>query len=493
MHSSSKCIRRIGWGLLVVAALYGLLLIPDPIPPVHKGAGKQPFLWARAAYWAALEKEFQQARASGCTGLAKAIDASLSEIRANLEILAATNVLPNAPVFAALEANIFHLAPMMGACSERVPEFLLTFARMRSLIKRQSGHWPVDSPETRERLYRSLYGGRAAVEEAMLQAPREQLRPLLVGDDEPSDSPGALVQGVTLHSGDILLSRGGAATSALIARGNDYPGNFSHVALVHVNPTNNQASVIEAHIECGVLVSPIEKYFADKKLRIMLLRLQADGPLKNATPALAHQAACRAIEEAGKRHIPYDFAMDYANPNEQFCSEVASAAYSPLKVKLWMGLSQLSAPGLTQWLSALGVRHFETQEPADLEYDPQLRVVAEWRDPETLFKDHVDNAVIDVLLEGAERGDRLNYNMWKLPPARLAKGWSWLKNRFGKVGVIPEGMSATTALRVDALTKMHNAIYSRVIESAEKFKKERGYVPPYWELLRMARESKAGL
>jgi hypothetical protein len=199
------------------------------------------------------------------------------------------------------------------------------------------------------------------------------------------------------------------------------------------------------------------------------------------------------MEEAGRRHIPYDFAMDYANPNEQFCSEVASAAYSPLKVKLWMGLSQLSAPGLTRWLSALGVRHFETQEPADLEYDPQLRVVAEWRDPETLFKDHVDNAVIDVLLEGAERGDRLNYNMWKLPPARLAKGWSWLKNRFGKVGVIPEGMSATTALRVDALTKMHTAIYSLVIESADKFKKERGYVPPYWELVRMSRAAKDAL
>ena len=329
------------------------------------------------------------------------------------------------------------------------------------------------------------------MEEAMLQAPRDKLNALLAGDEEPSDAPSAVVQGVMFHSGDILLSRGGAATSALIARGNDYPGNFSHVALVHVNPTNKQVSVIEAHIECGVLVSPIEKYLSEKKLRIMLLRLRADGLAKNSeTP---HQAACHAMEEAEKRHIPYDFEMDFANPDKQFCSEVASAAYGPLKIKLWMGLSRLSASGVTRWLSALGVRHFETQEPADLEYDPQLRVVAEWRDPETLFKDHVDNAVIDVLLEGAERGDKLDYNIWKLPPARLAKAWSWLKNCFGGIGPIPEGMSATTALRVDFLTKTHAAIYSRVIEQAERFKTEHGYVPPYWELVRMAREAKAAL
>ena len=32
-----------------------------------------------------------------------------------------------------------------------------------------------------------------------------------------------------------MPSAGGAATSALIARGNDFPGNFSHIALVHVD------------------------------------------------------------------------------------------------------------------------------------------------------------------------------------------------------------------------------------------------------------------
>ena len=49
-----------------------------------------------------------------------------------------------------------------------------------------------------------------------------------------------------------------------------------------------------------------------------------------------------------------------------------------------MDISRISAPGTRQWLAALGVKRFDTQEPSDLEYDPQLRVVAEWRDPQTL-------------------------------------------------------------------------------------------------------------
>jgi len=80
----------------------------------------------------------------------------------------------------------------------------------------------------RARLYRSLYGFRGAVEEAMLQHPDTSIF-LLEGRREPSGTPAANVHGVEIHSGDILVSRGGYPTSTLIARGNDSPGNFSHV------------------------------------------------------------------------------------------------------------------------------------------------------------------------------------------------------------------------------------------------------------------------
>jgi hypothetical protein len=499
VHSPANPNRRIRWrrivggSLLALAALYLLLLIPESPPPAVRLAGGQAFVWNRDAFWPELEAQFLRARAAGCDALTGSLDGSINEIRQMLDAIAATNLPPSAPVFDALETNFFQLAPFVAACPDRLPDLLQTYARMRSVVKQQSTHWPMAEHETHARLYRLLYGGRAAVEEAMLQAPRSRVPSLTAGDPEPSATPSATVQGVTLHSGDILVSRGGTAASALIARGNDFPGNFSHVALVHVDETSHAVSLIEAHIECGVVVSSGNAYLGDPKLRIMVLRLRADLPPVEADPQLPHRAATQALRAAATRHIAYDFAMDFRDHTRQFCSEVASAACEPLGVTLWMKLSRLSTPGVTAWLSALGVRQFETQEPADLEYDPQLRVVAEWRDPETLFKDHVDNAVIDVMLEEAERGRRLDYNHWKLPLARLAKAWSAVKNRFGGVGPVPEGMSATTALRVQLLKEQHAAIRARVRQRADAFQNEHGYTPPSWELIRLAREEQKEL
>ena len=114
-----------------------------------------------------------------------------------------------------------------------------------------------------------------------------------------------------------------------------------------------------------------------------------------------------------------------------FCSEVGSYAYRNKGLQLWQGLSTISSQGVVNWLRAFGVEHFVTQMPSDLEYDPQLTVVAEWRDPATLAKDHIDNAVMDVMLENADKGAAVGYKHWMLPIARVIKGWSLLLNTMG--------------------------------------------------------------
>ena len=156
-----------------------------------------------------------------------------------------------------------------------------------------------------------------------------------------------------------------------------------------------------------------------------------------------------------------------------------------------MGISNISSAGIRSWMAAFGVSHFTTQEPSDLEYDPQLRVVAEWYNPETLYKDHLDNAVIDVMLEGAELGEQLDYDWYKLAMARILKGYSFIKNLWGGVGPIPEGMSATAALRNDRFSKRHADIKARLVQLAIDFQQIHGYNPPYWELVKLARQAKA--
>ena len=478
-------------GLLVLG--WALLLIPSEPPPDFPPGKKAPFIWNRDAYWSRLEKEFDRLRSSDCDSLAAGTAGSFDEVARLVGECERGRLSPDDGIFDRVEDGFFRLAVPSAVCPDYLPEYVGLFGRLRTAVKEQSRHWDLNEAAARNRLYRLLYGGRTAVEEVMLQASGREIPDVVAGAEEPSATPAAEILGVKIHSGDILVSRGGAPTSALIARGNDYPGNFSHVALAHVEAETGKVSIIESHIEIGVAVADIDDYLRDTKLRVMVLRLRSDLPFMCEDPMLPHRAATFALERARREHIPYDFAMDFEEPSKLFCSEVVSNAYARFGVTLWTGLSHISTPGVKNWLASFGVKNFITQEPSDLEYDPQLKVVAEWRDFETLRRDRLDNAVVDVMLESAERGEKLDYDWYMLPAGRLAKAYSAALNLFGKVGPVPEGMDAAAALRNEWFSERHRRIKKGLTESAERFERERGYFPPYWELVKQARQAEAAL
>jgi hypothetical protein len=470
----------------VAAATACLVVLAIPIPdadPPDPPAGSVAFAWGRDSLWKVLEARFTEARKSRCSGSDSAEAFAVSRW---LDTLATGHLGPESSAFDSLETAYFQWAPLAAACPKRVGRYVERGRLLREQVKEESRHWNLDAPRARERLYRLLYGSRLAIEEVLLQQPG-QAEPIMPGRDEPSATPSALVHGVRIHSGDMLVSRGGAPTSALIARGSDFPGNFSHVALVHVD-SSGLVSVIEAHIENGVAVAAADLYLEDRKLRIMVLRPRADVPILSRDPMLPHRAASLALERARSGHIPYDFTMDYQDASKLFCSEVASSVYREQGLTLWTRLSTISTPGLRRWLAGFGVTHFETQEPSDLEYDPQLAVVAEWRDPKALRDDHIDNAVIDVMLEGAEAGDELEYPWYLLPVGRVMKAYSWIRVQAGSKGPVPEGMSAASALRNREFSAEQKAWAARVRVRAGEVEKAQGYWPPYWELVRIARE-----
>lgn len=466
------------------------LLVPAGSPAVPRPAGARPFVWDQADLWSTLEANFSEARTSGCAGAAERIDAGLGALADDVLWLEAGGHPPGDPRFGTMEQDLFALAPLVAACPERVSAMLDLVNRMRGAMKRNSRGWDIRDQAARDRLYRTLYGGRMALEEVLLQVDAGVVPDLVLADDVPSQAPSVVVEGLRVHSGDILVSRGGAPVSALIARGNDYPGTFSHVALLHVSEAQ-EVSVIEAHIEVGVVVSTLERYLADTKLRIIVLRLDDTLEVMQADPLLAHRAATDALNEARSRHIPYDFAMHYLEPEKKFCSEVAAAPYARRGVALWEGLTTMSSRGTAAWLAALGVEQFETLGPSDLEYDPKVVVVAEWRDRQALLDDHVDSAIIDAMLEGAERGNTIDYDYRNLPIARLMKTYSLLLNAMGRPGPVPEGMNPTTALRSRWLDDQHRTNKARVMDQVDAFRAQKGYAPPYWQLVDMARSQVA--
>lgn len=478
--------RRSLWIPATLVVLAAALSVPSAAPdPGPSELERAAFVWDQDSLWHALERNYARLRGSNCDLLQPDIDGRMDRVRGMLRRLRHARVAADALVLDSLETATFQLAPLVASCPSGLSRYVDLYAETRRVVKLQSRGWDVGASPVRDRLYRALYGGRAAVEEVMLQHP-DRIVTLLPGVDEPSATPSVVFEGVRIHSGDILVSRGGYPTSALISRGSDYPGNFSHVALVHIDESG-VVSIIEAHIEIGVAIADTEKYLADKKLRIMLLRPRANLPVVQSDPQLPHRAASLALARARERHIAYDFEMDYTEPSKLFCSEVASAVYKEFGLDLWMGISTISSPGLRRWLAGFGVTHFETQEPSDLEYDPQLTVVAEWRDAETLMGDHVDNAVTDAMLEGAEGGDRLEYPWYQLPVGRIVKGYSVVREMFGSFGPVPEGMSASAALRNKAYSARHDRLSKAVLRRATEFTATEEYPPPYWKLLDMAR------
>ena len=482
--------------LASIGILYVLLLIPEQDVSCEMSnavaSKKQPFAWNQDDYWKALEETYKGLQISGCKNIEPVLASDIGNADVLLKRIAQKKLPPDSQEFNQLEQRMFEIAPKVAGCKTNTTEYIQLGTDLRKVVKDQSANWDMNSDAARITLYRLLYGGRTAIEEIMMQVPAGSLPGLIRGTDEPSQTPSAEIQNVRLHSGDILVSRGGAPTSALISRGNDYPGNFSHIAFVYVDPQSHEAKIVESHIEVGVVASTVEEYFKDKKLRVMLLRPRANLPQIIKDPMLPHKAAEFSYKRVSEGHIPYDFEMNYKDHAKLFCSEVASEGYERYGVTLWSGISYISSPGLRKWLAAFGVRHFETQEPSDLEYDPQLVVVAEWRNPETLRKDRMDNAVTEVMLEGAEKGDELSYKWYLLPIARLVKAYSVILNVFGKAGPVPEGMSATAALRTQDYTDKHNTINERLAAKAEQYKKEHGYEAPYWALVSLAREVKKG-
>jgi len=475
-------------GLVVLPLLR--LATPAPFPELSPPDEPTPFRWDADALFGELEAAFDRA---GSTD----VDAALSVVQVLVaegdSLLVGLEDELETSAITRLAALQFELAVQGAAHPALLPPVQDFILRSRIALMDAAAGWSPDRT-THEALYRVLFGGRIALDEALIQAGTTSLPQLVTIEDVPSRAPFAVIQGVRIHSGDILLSRGGAPTSALIARGNDFPNTFSHVALAHVDAESGAVTVIESLIEAGSVLTSVEEYLESKKHRILVLRLDDAHPAVLADPLVAHRAAELMLGRVQSGPMPYDFAMDWEDEREAFCSEIVYHAYHANGVELWPIRSAMSSPGLVAWLGAMGVREFNSLVPSDVEYDSQLRAVAEWRDAPALADFRLDNAITDALLEEAERGARLGYAWFALPAGRLVKGLSGVVAAFGGTPTIPTGMSPSTALRVDALVNgIHPVLKEDLQVRSAAFRAEHGYEAPYWTLVELARGSVADL
>lgn len=196
-------------------------------------------------------------------------------------------------------------------------------------------------------------------------------------------------------SGDILMSRGNSFVSAAIARSGEALGQFSHLSLVYIEEKTGKIYTIESHIAAGVLIRPIEDHILQGNARESIYRYHDQQ--------LAH-AAAKAMYEMAKKfkepnNIPYDFERDMNEPSAFDCSEVVREGFkraSHGKILFPMYITRLPKD-LMPFINSLGIKTDLSFSPEDMDVDPRVELVAEWRDLNKVEDVRIKNQIADSM------------------------------------------------------------------------------------------------
>ena len=243
-----------------------------------------------------------------------------------------------------------------------------------------------------------------------------------------------------LESGDVIISRGNAFTSAAIARIGVKDSQFSHMSFVYKDP-DGKIYTTEAHIEIGSVATEFQNHIDQKNARAVVYRFKDQD--------LAHKAAkhmylkVKNFSENNSNNINYDFGMDYKENEELFCSEVVYDGFnyaSVGKIDIPRYKTNFDAK-LTDFLNQLGIdvskdniALFDTFGPGDIEYDNRFELVAEWRNPKKIVNTRIKDAVLSKMFEwmsdrkyALKAGFKLSSKAYI---AYFARRIPWVKNSF---------------------------------------------------------------
>lgn len=213
-------------------------------------------------------------------------------------------------------------------------------------------------------------------------------------------------------SGDVIVVRGTIHNSAAIARISDVDSQFSHAALVYIDPQGGQ-HVVEALIEAGGTTNDLYGALSHDLGRAVVFRHKDQD--------LAHKAAeriykhVRASRQMFAKRIPYDFTMELDGYDRLFCSKLIRQAYDEASdgSLLLPAFASRFEQGSRDFLDRIGVTARISFAPADFELEPSFEAIAEWRDFERTSHIRLQDFVMVKLFEWMEKD---GYT-FKEPPA----------------------------------------------------------------------------
>jgi hypothetical protein len=278
-----------------------------------------------------------------------------------------------------------------------------------------------------------------------------------------------------LRSGDVVLSRGNAYSSAAIARigRNDY--QFSHLSFVYVDPETKEQFTTEAHIEIGSVVNPLAHHIGDKNAREVVFRYQ-DGEFAHKASKLIYDRVS-ARQQSGK-NIEYDFGMNYKEEQKLFCSEIVSTGFKMAGDSSVPMFKSKFTPGIIPFLNDIGVpatkeniEEIDTFSPGDIQFDPRFDLVAEWRNPKKMEESRIKDFILTKIFE---KMDKENYQFDSSLKMDLESKGLWLLRRTPLVkkfiaAKFPLNMSPTQMQLFMTLDKVGEAVYKEIEVAALEY------------------------
>lgn len=271
------------------------------------------------------------------------------------------------------------------------------------------------------------------------------------------------------QSGDILLIRSHSFVSATIARIGDEDGQFSHAALVYVPDPKAPPMVIESTAQHGVSIHPLKDVLDSHAPRILVYR-HSDSAM--AASAAQKMATFVQQKENQGEIIAYDFHLDLNSSETYFCTELVQTAFimaGSLPTDLPIFPTSMAIFEDHVFLKQMGIRSLVTFAPSDIEVDPYLTLIAEWRNLELTGKTRLQDAILTSVLDWMARS---KYELTFKGPNKYGANitWALLKPAGLFSDRIPKNMDRTFMKSLFSLLSI-----TRALEKAVKREKVDAY------------------
>jgi hypothetical protein len=275
------------------------------------------------------------------------------------------------------------------------------FFQARVLLKERFNSFPNPSRACVDAVRRGLRYSRFAQDYladwlsqhgAISQAPKRVL-----GGSYPHTMLNPKFDRIEFQTGDILIARGTAVVSSIIARLGDEEGDFSHLAIVSED-VHGKKYVVQSLIQTGTIITPIEKFLADTEGRVVLLRYKDRALAARAARTIIHRAAQALARGAA---IPYDYAVDSSERFYIYCAELMEYAFelsSDGRVRVPRYRTSLRHLQGTPFLHEVGIYVSDVTTPQDAELDPRFDIVAEYVNIPKLRSVRLQNAAVTAML-----------------------------------------------------------------------------------------------